>query len=126
MICCSMQENILTANANNHGRLETEDSRVIFHVDAPCLVSLCSTGNVMGIDGPFQPQTSNFPPPVFPCSKEMTETGCCFCSDHQRVSQYYIIYCSLRLRIMPGVSCRVEPLPQLNTLEPANQNHQDY
>ncbi|KAK2907156.1 hypothetical protein Q8A67_006141 [Cirrhinus molitorella] len=61
-------ENTLTADANNHCR-ETKASRVILHVNDPCLVSLCSSGNVVGIEGPFQPRTSNFNDPVLPCSE---------------------------------------------------------
>ncbi|XP_073700964.1 uncharacterized protein [Garra rufa] len=60
--------NSLTTDANNHC-WETEGNRVILHVDDPCLVSLCSAGNVMGIDGAFQPRTFNFHDPVLPCSE---------------------------------------------------------
>lgn len=40
---------------------------MVLHVDDPSLESLSSSGNVMGIDGTFQPCTSNFNDPVLPC-----------------------------------------------------------
>ncbi|XP_058617072.1 cytokine receptor common subunit beta-like isoform X2 [Onychostoma macrolepis] len=56
------------SDANNQCR-ETEGNRVNLHVDDPCLVSLCSSGNAMGRNGPFQPCTTNFHDPVLPCSE---------------------------------------------------------
>ncbi len=42
---------------------------MILYVDDPCLVSLCSSGNAMGRNGPFQPCITNLHDPVLPCSE---------------------------------------------------------
>ncbi|XP_067272624.1 cytokine receptor common subunit beta-like [Pseudorasbora parva] len=61
-------ENTLTTDGNDHCQ-EIERDRVVLRVDDPCLQSLCSSGSVMGINGTFQPRTSNFHDPVLPCSE---------------------------------------------------------
>ncbi|XP_026053779.1 interleukin-3 receptor class 2 subunit beta [Carassius auratus] len=61
-------ENTLNIDASNQCR-ETEGHPLVLHVDDPCLVSVCSSGNAKGINGLIQPRTTNFHDPVLPCSE---------------------------------------------------------
>uniref|UniRef100_A0A8C2AL26 Uncharacterized protein n=1 Tax=Cyprinus carpio TaxID=7962 RepID=A0A8C2AL26_CYPCA len=79
-------ENTLTTDANSQFR-ETEGNPVILHVDDPCLVSLCSSGNAMGINGPFQPHSTNVHDPVLPCSEGYMQNPATSVGTTQNASQ---------------------------------------
>ncbi|XP_039551050.1 cytokine receptor common subunit beta-like isoform X3 [Pimephales promelas] len=95
-------ENTLTSNGNNLYR-ETDGDRVVLHVDDPCLQ--CS-GNVMGIDGTYQP---NFHDLVLPCSEGYLPNPATSVSTTQKAWQED---CSLNVEMDDGyMNC---PEPDLN------------
>ncbi|KAK9967743.1 hypothetical protein ABG768_002120 [Culter alburnus] len=91
-------KNTLTTDGNDRC-LEIEGHRVVLHVDDPCLESLCSSGNVMGIDGTFQPCTSNFNDPVLPCSEGYSPNPATSVSTNQNALQED---CSLNVEMDDG------------------------
>ncbi|CAM4654618.1 unnamed protein product [Leuciscus chuanchicus] len=84
-------KNTLTFDGNNRCR-EIEGDRVVLHVDDLCLQS---SGNVMGIDGTFQP---NFHDPVLPCSEGYLPNPATSVSTTQKAWQED---CSLNVHELP-------------------------